>query len=540
MFSPINLYKGTLGSLNASCYHKDQCVKIWKDREVSLPQKVGSIAFHAAAVAGKALSFLAYAIVESLLFLPRYYPEKRRVFNQIQGDINSIPGQRLGPVFKKIEKLAKDVDLPEASKETHLHEAVATYITSQAYYAPVVKKWALSLLRKALQEDRQLVFLARDGHAPYFVAQELQKLHPELAGVKLHYKYLSRKVVNHATNPSIDSNLEERKAQLREYFFSDGLTPDAKMLFVDVGFMGSMIDTLKSEFFPIQPPVEKTLEANQAYRADLKAYYKKITGKDAKNLSNTEMKQILLRDQYKFNFLISHTPKADGFMGNIQHELRSVRSAGQNRAVHWLEDTHQGVISSPKQLVRLEDGSVVPDVLVDPKNPKTRKKEAPDEYLIKSAATLAIKDYVQGKVTADAYKEEVALEKRRFYAELHAQNILTTSHKDVTTIVKLLSLLKTKKISEFSPVQLEAVIYLLEDSGERLSKKISSLEDGIVYHKAFTSLQRLLNKFVRELSKRDTTNYSPGVMASKKTQEIFDQFLSNYRFDGRGLLVEHR
>ena len=104
----------------------------------------------------------------------------------------------------------------------------------------------------------------------------------------------------------------------------------------------------------------------------------------------------VLKAQYPFNFLVSHSEKASGYIGNVEVKLSSVESAGSNRAVHWLEDTHQEVINSPRYLVRKADQEVVPNVLLDPLKPLTRKEEAPGEFLIKRMATYAIQDYIKG------------------------------------------------------------------------------------------------------------------------------------------------
>ena len=370
---------------------------------------------------------------------------------------------------------------------------------------------------------------------PTWLPRNYKKTHPELKDVPLHYKYLSRKVVRHATDPSIDTNLTERQSQLHDYVFSDGLKPDSKMLLVDVGFMGSMINKLKEEFFPIKEPKEKSLEQNKAYRAAMVKYYTKVMGNPpTKSLSLNEMKKQILEHQYKFNFLVSHTEKAEGFMGNIDHELKSIISAGQNRAVHWIEDTHQGVINSPKKLIRLEDGTVVPDVLIDPGHPKTNKESRPGEYLIKSVATQAILDYVRGDVVADSFEAALAKERIDFFAELESHAIVPSLKGSKALLSKILIFFSKTDRKEISENQLNAINYLLQGiQNNYIERRVdkSSLKYQLV--------KKLLFQVTEEINMRDNTNYAPGVIATGKMQEIFDKYLGKFRSGGRFLAVEH-
>ena len=77
------------------------------------------------------------------------------------------------------------------------------------------------------------------------------------------------------------------------------------------------------------------------------ASYQKAMEKYKKDLEDGVKK-------YPFNFLVSHSKEATGFIGNMNVPLQSIptNKAGGNKAVHWLEDTHQGVINSAKRLPR--------------------------------------------------------------------------------------------------------------------------------------------------------------------------------------------
>ena len=88
-------------------------------------------------------------------------------------------------------------------------------------------------------------------------------------------------------------------------------------------------------------------------------------------------------------------------MGNLNKPFDPVLAAGQNLAVHWMEDTHQGVPNSPTKLVRVPQSvgpdKIKPDVFAGD-NIKTCKETNPLEFLIRYWAMQSIRDYATGKV----------------------------------------------------------------------------------------------------------------------------------------------
>ena len=446
-------------------------------------------------------------------------------------------------------------------KRTISEAALSTYFSTHKYYAPVVKEWALSLLRTAAQEKRHLVFLARDGVAPYHAALDLQKSNSQFKDVKIHLKYLSRKVMNHATDPGFDDKFKERKDNLNEYFYKkDKIKPEDKCLFVDVGFMGSMISGIRNEISFLKPPENSASDEEKAkYEKTLLKHYKKICGtvpsvedyiennedltsEEKSKLTQKEKKAYFLRnlrfdilkEQYPFNFLVSHSQNASGFMGNVEVKLSSVESAGSNRAVHWLEDTHQEVVDSPHFLVkRPTDKEVVPNVLLDPLNPSTRKESNPGEFLIKRTASIAIQDYMQGKVLFDAYEEAQEKERIQFFAELEKENIRANTAQELC--VEISTYIKRKGIKNLNINILQACSFILLRKSEELSKRPSGLRKDEVQ-----KIRELLLTLATEINERKSTRYMAGAMATEQTRAIFDKFLLELYNGQRYLYVQHR
>lgn len=249
-------------------------------------------------------------------------------------------------VFIQAEGLFADKD--QKKIDTYVDRAAATYASSRLHYAPVVVDWVHSILETSLalnkpsEQPSRVVFLARDGIPAYEVAKKLIATNEEYAGIPVSLLYISRKVKDWAEKSDLN------RAMLIEYATQEGIKKDQRCFFIDIGFLGSMIDPIKKIFKDITSDIT-------------------------------------------FGYLVSHIQKAHGFMANMENKLGSVESAGGNRAVHWLEDTHQGVRNSAYELRKEQDGTIVP-VVKDDSGEETCKKSSPKTYLYKYFGMKAILD----------------------------------------------------------------------------------------------------------------------------------------------------
>ena len=559
-----NLYTRTLSSMNSVALSSSNVTKVWNDKEVSTFKRVQKITPELALLAFRVAKAFCSVIFETVSLPVRYPYVLYKFHKQLDDDIAQIPANKLSGLKNRIEGVieSENLKLNGLEKERYVRAALSTYVSSQKYYAPVVKEWALSLLSTAAQENHHLVFLARDGVAPYQAALELQKKDPQFKDVKIHLKYLSRKVVRHATSTEpMDKSLDERRRDLNTYFFRNGeIKPDDKCLFVDVGFMGSMIWDIRKEISSLKPPAATASDVEKkAYKSALVAHYQKIIGplpeidkyiQHHKDLSDTDRLNLtpkkkeefylhnlyldVLKAQYPFNFLVSHSEKASGYMGNVEVKLSSVESAGSNRAVHWLEDTHQEVINSPQYLVRKDDQDVVPNVLLNPQKPATRKEEAPGEFLIKRMATCAIQDYIHGHSLFDAYEEVQKKERVAFLAELEKENIRANS---ITELCANISAYIHKKngIKSLNINFLKACSFVL------LRQTQDFLRKGHTLHRdELLTIQNLVGKLTNEINDREKAHYMPGAMATEQTRAVFDKFLLELYEGRRFLYIQHR
>ena len=95
---------------------------------------------------------------------------------------------------------------------------MACHGRSKEFYASVALEWVLSLLDMANKENKKIVFMARDGQAPYRLAKKLlekdefKQKYPNMGGDdKIVLGYFSRKVIN----SSYSSN--EKKQLFQDY-----------------------------------------------------------------------------------------------------------------------------------------------------------------------------------------------------------------------------------------------------------------------------------------------------------------------------------
>jgi hypothetical protein len=258
---------------------------------------------------------------------------------------------------------SKGLVIPSKKKKAFINETIAYYARSQHFYAPVVLKWVDHLLKKAESENKKIVFLARDGTAPYKLACKLlkdpvhSKKYPNMSEDKIALGYLSRKVINHCKSS------EAGKQMLRNYIKQLGVNEGDKCLFVDIGFYGSMINDIRS---------------------------------------------MLPKNDIQFEYLISLTDKASGYIASDHKKLKSIQDSGGNPAVHWLEDTHQGAKRSPSALVlNPMDNRIYPDTLLPNKE---KKHTDPENYLIRKFSMKAVTK-VHKQVDMDSINITQATEK---------------------------------------------------------------------------------------------------------------------------------
>lgn len=275
-----------------------------------------------------------------------------RVKKQIHQETHLMGNQERNALRSDIRDFIKKEGLsfPEEQMDEIVDSVVATYATTKQYYGPVVIEWAKSLLDTALKEKSKIVFLARDGGAPYEVAKKLKQMQPmKYRDVEISYLYFSRKVVKSADKDPNHPDI------LTDYVKQHGIKNEDRVIMVDVGFLGSMI-----------PKIRHLL---RKMKLDL-----------------------------QFQYLVSMNPNAKGFLSNLNVHLESIpcnriRGAAGNGAAYWLEDTHQGVINSAKKLVK-HGNKVYPDCF-DGEKWLTCKESAPFDYLHKHFGQLAIKDAVE-------------------------------------------------------------------------------------------------------------------------------------------------
>lgn len=344
---------------------------------------------------------------------------------QMQNDISQfINKSHQVSLWKEIATLIDNERflLTPEQKQTCILKAMATYATSHHYYGPVVTEWAESLLDTALLERRKLIFLARDGIAPYKAACLLKSaLAPKYDHVELQLVYVSRTLTY--TSILLDDKISSSDEQVKEYVQRQKkrdphilrkyliqechLKRNDRCLFVDVGFTGSLINPIV-----------------------------------------TQLEQLGI--SIRFNFLISHTSirkvkeakhEAKGFLAhNVSNPLEVVNKSGGNPAVHWIEDTHQSTLLSPKLLVEREDGKIVPARVMKENNDLIIKelfgenpqicRDNPEEFLVKTYGLRGVSDAVAKAAYFTERKVEppvvhkVASEERR----KHFGDFLSTIH----------------------------------------------------------------------------------------------------------------
>ena len=319
---------------------------------------------HTLKTVGHAVS-IPFMILRDLAIRPkRVYDLKKRIFKQINSD-----AELMNPVYRvQIENeikqfiITKYPDMPTKEQELYTQFAISTYASSQEQYAPIVWKWAQHLLDSAIKKSEdsnkatKIVFMARDGIPPLNASNELKRLYPDkYKDVNICLGYLSRKVMK-----DLESKGTEGDQLFQKYMNQLGINKGDNIIFVDVGFAGSMIKPIKDKL---------------------------LQGEFISSL-----------DDVAFSFLISLTKNppgynADGFLANSSYRnLKSCEFAGSNLGVHWIEDTHQSPQVSPRFLKEIDvDGNT----MIVPNTYKNGEYETiidsnPKDYILKYWAEQAI------------------------------------------------------------------------------------------------------------------------------------------------------
>jgi hypothetical protein len=291
------------------------------------------------------VSVAATALFDSITFPCRYLIMQHRYLKGVKADVSWLSEEKREALATAIRRNLTDADIKKLeSTDSHfLEKIMGSYSRSRRVCGPVVMKWADHLLERASKEGKKLVFMARDGTAPYLVAKKLLEKNPErypnISSKELSLAYFSRKAVENAFGMG-----EKGKNYIKQYLNQLGVNPGDKCILVDSGYQGSMIPKLK---------------------------------------------ELLDNNELEFEYLISLTKEAEGFLGSPDKPLLSVKHAAGNYGIMWLEGSLQGTIKSPKKFVR-RGNQVYPSTLT-PTKLATYSKTSQD-YLIRKWSLRGILD----------------------------------------------------------------------------------------------------------------------------------------------------
>jgi hypothetical protein len=364
------IFSSTYSAWNKlSIHYSTPCVQV-TDQSSQWIRRVAPIAN----IAKKGLIVVAFAIatvatvIFSVFSLPYRLHEIRQLERQgLKEDLEHLSNSERYELYKEItnyidqqEANKKFPELHWKKKQKYIYKMMCYYARSYKIYGPVLAAWTEALLEEANRSGRKLVFMARDGIPAYKIAKEMMKTeeykrkYPNLVGEgNIVLASLSRKVVHHAQAS------DEGKEVFQKYIRQLGIRPEDQIMAVDIGFQGSMIDPIRN-MLP-----DMTID---------------------------------------FHYLISHTPRAEGFIysqGDERAEqysqLPKIKSipylgAGANLAMHWLEDSHQGVQASPECLVEV-DGVVYPNTGIPDQKQYVSPKGSLDYLLRKWAQKAVVKNW---------------------------------------------------------------------------------------------------------------------------------------------------
>lgn len=343
-FAPIYIVVNKLVGI-----HKSPCVKIKSDSSLAcrIVAPIANVAKKALICLAIGLSVIATAIfsVFSLPYRCISLYETYKASNKF--DLNMLtPAEKTSikaEITRYVEKHGGQ--LTSSQKKEYIYTIMVSYARSSKVYGPVLRNWAEYLLEKANKDNKKLVFMARDGIPAYKMAvklmakPEFQQKYPNLTGDKqIVLGHISRK------NMAFSQSSKEKEKLFQEYASNElGIAKDSDCLFVDIGFSGSTID--------------------------------KIRG-------------MLPEAKINFEYLISMTDKAKGYIANEDMPLNSIPHSGWNAGVYWLENTHQGTLESSTEFVKVND-RVYPNNLV-PNNKKFCAKKGSLEFMIRRFSQKAV------------------------------------------------------------------------------------------------------------------------------------------------------
>ncbi|MCX6990575.1 MAG: hypothetical protein NTX49_05890 [Chlamydiae bacterium] len=309
------------------------------------------------------------------------YANEMKLLNVSESELVNIK-KEISDYIRTLETSGEIQSIPSKKREAMISTIAASYARSKIVYGPIVRLWAEHLLEKAEKSGRKLIFMARDGIAPFHMAKKLmekasyKERFPSLVGDdKIVLGYFSRKLIANANSS------EENTQLLQKYLKNElGIQPGDRCLFVDVGFEGSMIDKIRQLAKPVifSSAEEATPEK--------------------------------LEEALRFEFLISvRADRAEGFLATEHRKLQSVPSAGGNLGVHWLEDSHQGNLQSPTSLVEFE-GRVYPNTKVPGREKQRVHKKGSFQHLLRKFSNRAIKacadlEIPSGKIKSENHRE---------------------------------------------------------------------------------------------------------------------------------------
>lgn len=359
IFEPFyNAYSTILGyDLNSLIEVNDSTPK-WKRGVASIANCGKRVVLGAALVAAFVVSMV-WGPIKYCLYVRSVSPEA--LLNE---DLNLLTSEHRADLEQKIRTFIQQKSdsnlpaderlvIPEGKLEEYVKKTMAYYARSYHYYGPVAIHWVHHLLKKASEQNRTVVFLARDGTPGYNIARKilrstiLSNQLPFLQNDKpqVRLAYVSRKIVAH------HSRDERSKEIFRAYIRQLGIQSGDRVILADVGFTGSMINNIRE----MLPDID-----------------------------------------IEFNYLISLTEKAKGFIANLTNKLRSVSYAGRNFGIWWLEDSHKGTVRGPSKLI-VENGVIYPNTL----HPIQDCGNDPLQYLLRHWSSKALEDRADTFTSAD-------------------------------------------------------------------------------------------------------------------------------------------
>jgi hypothetical protein len=206
---------------------------------------------HTIKTVGYAVSIPFMTLKDIAMRPKRVFDLKKRIFKQINSDAELMNPEHRVQIEIEIRQfiITTYPDMPIREKELYTQFAISTYASSQEQYAPIVWEWAQNLLNRAIKKSEdyhqvtKIVFMARDGIPPLNAAKELKRLYPaKYKDVNISLGYLSRKVMK-----DLERKGTEGDQLFQKYMTQLGINKGDNIIFVDIGFAGSMIKPIKDK-----------------------------------------------------------------------------------------------------------------------------------------------------------------------------------------------------------------------------------------------------------------------------------------------------